>query len=106
MGAHPILIQKTNGDSLDAEIWNKFKSGDKRALSYIYSRYFEKLYNYGSRITDDFGLVEDSIQDLFVEFWNNREEIADVRNIKSYFYKSLRRKIIYKLSISNKQKLS
>jgi RNA polymerase sigma factor (sigma-70 family) len=50
--------------------------------------------------------VEDCIQDLFVEFWNKREEMSDVQNIRFYFYKSLRRKIIYKLSISNKQKLS
>src|SRR5215210_4417778 len=105
MGAQPILHQNSN-DTLDSEIWIRFKSGDKKALSYIYTRYFEKLYNYGSRITKDFGLTEDSIQDLFVEFWNKREEMSDVKNIRFYLYKSLRRKIIYKLSVINKQKLS
>jgi RNA polymerase sigma factor (sigma-70 family) len=106
MGAHPISLPKPGVDTLESETWTKFKSGDKRALGYIYTRYFDKLYNYGSRITDDFGLVEDSIQDLFVEFWNKREEMSDVKNIKFYLYKSLRRKIIYKLSLINKQKPS
>jgi RNA polymerase sigma factor (sigma-70 family) len=107
MGAHPIIhLQHTNVQALDSEIWNRFKSGDKKALSQIYTRYFDKLYNYGSRITNDSGLTEDCIQDLFVEFWNKREGISDVKNIKFYLYKSLRRKIIYKLSILDKQKLS
>lgn len=107
MGAHPIIhLQHTNAQALDSEIWNRFKSGDKKALSQIYTRYFDKLYNYGSRITNDSGLTEDCIQDLFVEFWNKREGMSDVRNIKFYLYKSLRRKIIYKLSILDKQKLS
>jgi RNA polymerase sigma factor (sigma-70 family) len=106
MGAYPIFNENSNVDPLDSEIWTRFKSGDKKALSYIYTRYFNKLYNYGSRITKDAGLTEDSIQDLFVEFWKKREDMSDVKNIKSYLYQSLRRKIIYKLSVINKQKVS
>jgi RNA polymerase sigma factor (sigma-70 family) len=106
MGALPIHHQQTNVQALDSEIWARFKSGDKKALSHIYTRYFDKLYNYGSRITNDSGLTEDCIQDLFVEFWNKREGLSDVRNIKFYLYKSLRRKIIYKLSSLHKQQLS
>jgi RNA polymerase sigma factor (sigma-70 family) len=106
MGAYPISHHRSNPDTLDSGIWTRFKSGDKKALSQIYTRYFERLYNYGSRITSDAGLAEDSIQDLFVEFWNNRETISEVKNIKSYLYTSLRRKIIYKASLINKQKLS
>lgn len=105
MGVQPIL-QAANADALDSEIWTKFKSGDKKALSHIYTRYFDKLYNYGSRITRDSGLTEDSIQDLFVEFWNKRESMVEVKNIKSYLYTSLRRKIIYKLSLISKQRPS
>ena len=83
----------------DAKIWLDLKSGDKSALSYVYTKFFDSLYSYGSRITPDAGLTEDSIQDLFVELWNKREGLSDVRNIKYYLFKSLRRKIIYKLSL-------
>lgn len=86
----------------EAEVWTSLKNGDKKSLSFLYTKYFNSLYNYGSRITTDLGLVEDSIQDLFIEFWNKRSELSDVRNIKYYLYKSLRRKIIYKLSLKAK----
>src|SRR5688572_26092435 len=85
--------------SHDARIWLDLRSGEKSALSYIYTKFFDGLYNYGSRITPDAGLTEDSIQDLFVELWNKREGLNDVHNVKAYLFKSLRRKIIYKLSI-------
>ena len=85
--------------SHDAKTWLDLKAGDKSALSYLYTKFFDSLYNYGSRITPDAGLNEDSIQDLFVELWNKRESLNDVHNVKYYLFKSLRRKIIYKLSL-------
>jgi len=85
--------------SHDAKTWLDLKGGDKSALSYLYTKFFDSLYNYGSRITPDAGLNEDSIQDLFVELWNKRESLNDVHNVKYYLFKSLRRKIIYKLSL-------
>ena len=82
----------------EAEAWSAMKSGDKRALIFFYTRYFNKLYDYGTRITRDTALAEDCIQDLFTEFWSKREGLSEVNNIKYYLFKSLRRKIIYKLS--------
>ena len=93
------LAPDSNGMLYDAKIWLDLKSGDKSALSYLYTKFFDSLYSYGSRITSDAGLTEDSIQDLFVELWNKREGLSDVQNIKYYLFKSLRRKIIYKLSL-------
>ena len=81
----------------DIEIWNNLKAGDKKALSFIYTKYFDNLYNYGARIAADGALAEDCIQDLFIELWTKREALS-VRNIKYYLYKSLRRKIVYKLA--------
>jgi RNA polymerase sigma factor (sigma-70 family) len=83
----------------EAEIWSNLKAGDKNALSYFYTKYLKSLYNYGLKINADSGLVEDCIQDLFIGFWNSRTRLGDVTNVKSYLYKSLRTKILYKLSI-------
>jgi RNA polymerase sigma-70 factor (ECF subfamily) len=83
----------------EAEIWSNLKAGDKNALSYFYTKYLKSLYNYGLKINADSGLVEDCIQDLFIGFWNSRARLGDVTNVKSYFYKSLRTKILYRLSL-------
>lgn len=75
------------------------KKEDKKPLSFFYTKYFDNLYNYGTKITKDSGLIEDSIQDLFVELWSKRKDLSEVNNMKYYLFKSLRRKIIYKLSL-------
>ncbi len=87
----------------EIEIWSNLKAGDKKALSYIYTKYFNSLYNYGTRIARNAELAEDCIQELFIEFWNKREALSNVRNIKYYLYKSLRRKILYKLFLEARQ---
>ena len=45
-------------------------------------------------------MVEDCIQDLFVELWHKRERLNEVSNVKYYLFKSLRRKIILRLNES------
>ena len=70
-----------------------FKNGDKTAFEAIYRFYAGALLNYGYKIASDRALVEDSIQDLFYELWNNRSRIAEPNSIKYYLFKALRYKI-------------
>lgn len=90
----------------EAEAWIAMKSGDKRALSFFYTRYFNSLYNYGSRIARNNALTEDCIQDLFTELWSKHEGLSHVKNIKYYLFKSLRRKILYKISIESRLQIT
>ena len=83
-----------------ATLWNELRCGDRKALSHIYTHHFEKLYNYGSRITPDARMVEDCIQDLFTDLWHKREKLSEVNNVKYYLFKSLRRKVILRLKES------
>jgi RNA polymerase sigma factor (sigma-70 family) len=80
-------------------LWQDLLSGDKKALASIYTRYFDALYNYGIKISSDGAIVEDAIQDLFIEIWNRREGLnKEVKSIKHYLYTCLRRKIILKIN--------
>jgi RNA polymerase sigma factor (sigma-70 family) len=82
----------------ECEVWKDLLEGDKKALAHIYTKYFDKLYNYGSRISNDAVIVEDSIQDLFITIWNLRTGLNhNVKNIKQYLYTCLRRNILLKL---------
>jgi RNA polymerase sigma-70 factor (ECF subfamily) len=51
----------------DPELWNAFRQGDEQAFAQIYRNYVKVLYRYGLKITPDTSLIEDCIQDLFVE---------------------------------------
>ena len=86
----------------EVEAWLAMKSGDKRALSFFYTRYFNTLFNYGGRIARNNALTEDCIQDLFTELWSKHEGLSEVRNVKYYLFKCLRHKILYKLSLESR----
>ncbi|MDN5202128.1 RNA polymerase sigma factor [Fulvivirgaceae bacterium BMA10] len=80
-----------------SEIWDKIREGDHLAFTHIYNLYFYDLCRYGSRICGDRELIEDSIQDLFVEIWRSRKQHPQVHSLKYYLFKRLKRKIIKKL---------
>ncbi|MGS2765014.1 RNA polymerase sigma factor [Sinomicrobium sp. M5D2P9] len=87
----------TNSNEIsDTELWLKFQGGDQVAFEEIYAQNFARLYNYGLKLATDRDLVKDSIQDLFEELWDRREKLGKVKSIKSYLFKSIRRKILRK----------
>ncbi len=59
----------------------------------LYKSHIEILYRYGHKLTTDTQLVEDSIQDMFIELWNSRKRLSDTDSIKYYLFRILRRKI-------------
>lgn len=77
----------------EAEEWEKFRRGSRDAFRNIYRRFAGVLYNYGTRFTGDTGLVEDNIQDLFVDLWESRGRLGPTTSIKYYLFRALRRRI-------------
>jgi RNA polymerase sigma factor (sigma-70 family) len=100
--APPYLYKTgTSQEKIDSEVWKLFKQGDRKALDYVFEKYVRLLYAYGAKITRNTSLVEDSIQDLFVELWHRRTSISDVTSVKFYLLKSLRQKVVRNLARIN-----
>ena len=78
----------------DSQIWDEFRAGNESAFIHIYQNNFDKLYNYGLRITADEDLVKDTIQDLFIELRRKRSHLGKTDSIKFYLFKCIKRKII------------
>ena len=76
-----------------AELWLAFKKGDKGAFNNLTVTYYRTLHNYGTKLTKDHALVDDCIQELFLDMWRRKEFLGDTDNVKFYLLKSLRRKI-------------
>jgi len=81
----------------DFEIWRELKSGSEVALVFIYKKYFQTLYRYGSQFTKDRSLLKDTIQDLFIELIKRRSRLSDTSSIKYYLLKSVKINLISKL---------
>lgn len=84
-------------------LWQQLKLGQKQALEHIYRTHIQYLLEYGYRFTADQSLVEDCIQDLFIEIWKNRKGLGNTTAIRPYLLVSLRRKVIRKIQQTQKK---
>jgi len=80
--------------SSDTLIWDSFKNGDKAAFATLYYRYFGVLMHNCVRYSKDTRIIEDCIQDLFLEIWNNKMNLVTPASVKAYLLCSTQRKVI------------
>ncbi len=95
----PLLkMQHTNIANLkDSELWENFKNGEEVAFAQIFHAHYRAMLNYGKKLHKDSEFIEDCIQELFLELWKNRSNLAQVDHIKPYLLTAIRRKIIKQL---------
>jgi RNA polymerase sigma factor (sigma-70 family) len=83
--------------------WTRFKSGDQEAFAVFYNLYADILYRYGTKICPDTDTVKDSLQELFLELYLNREKVkVEPDNLKFYLLLALKRNLIRKLKAGRK----
>jgi RNA polymerase sigma factor (sigma-70 family) len=84
--------------------WNQFiLQGDLNALSRIYFFYYDLLFDYGMKHSSDMQLVEDAIQEVFLNLIKSRKKISEVRNLSGYLISSFRRQLF---AVVNRQRKS
>lgn len=81
----------------DTVLWDAYKQGDREAFSELFRKYYSPLYLYGHKIVQDPAILEDCIQELFLELWKSRNQVVVV-SVKAYLFKSLKYKIFRVLS--------
>jgi RNA polymerase sigma factor (sigma-70 family) len=87
---------------MDKEKWKNILEGDHAAYEQLYYEYFKKFYNYGKRFTPDTNLIEDSIQEVFLEIWSKREKILKIDAPNSYFFSAFRFILLEKMRQTNR----
>lgn len=75
---------------LNEKLWQEFLTGDKRSLALIFKAFYEKLYQYGVKLTGSESITEDSLQELFFKLWKNRDRLKKVDNLQAYLFISYR----------------
>ena len=79
----------------DQEVWLAFKEGNEAAYVFMYQKYFADLINYGRQFARNEQLIEDCVQDLFIDLKKSKENLTNKNtSIKFYLFKSLKRRII------------
>lgn len=91
-----ITVKMNDSESV---VWSKFKAGDRESFARIYQSYIGELLSYGYRVTSNRQLIKDSIQDVFLDLWQQRENLSDAASIKFYLFRALRNRILRNLSV-------
>lgn len=83
--------------------WESIKDGEISALRELFNQTNKSMLRYSYSITHDRFLAEEVVQDVFVNVWNNREQIEIKGSVKSYLYQAVHNLTINKLKqIKNK----
>lgn len=78
----------------DQELWLAIRNGDEKAYATLFERYHRVLYNYGCKLTKDTDLIEDAVQDVFIDIWRLRNNLtAEITSVKFYLFRAVRRRI-------------
>ncbi len=65
---------------------NLFKSGDANAFKTIYKQYYNLVAGLVREYINDATIVEEIVQDVFLELWKNRKKLSPQTNFRNYLY--------------------
>lgn len=83
-----------NNPGEEVLLWLQLKNGDREAFAALYRMYSISLIAYGLKLCPDRDILKDQIQELFVELWHSRENLAATDSVKFYLFRALRNKLI------------
>jgi len=66
--------------------------GDKGAFRFFFEKYYTDLCNFVNIYLNDPITTEDIVQDIYVYFWNKKENIRIETSVKSYLLKASKNK--------------
>lgn len=75
------------------ELWNQIRKGESKAYNELYELYADNMFSYGIKISGDKILVNEAIQDVFINLYNQRKNICTPDSIKVYLLMALRNNI-------------
>jgi len=78
-------------------LWKQYQQGNEEAFAQIFRQLYPPLFQFGMKMTPRTDLLEDCIQELFTELWQNKSR-TDVQSVKAYLLKSLKYKLLRALT--------
>lgn len=68
--------------------------GSMEALSSIYYIQFDILYDYGKKFTSDEYIIEDAIQNIFINLIKYKDSLKNVKNVRGYLMIAFRNELM------------
>ena len=80
-------------DISDSRLLNLMQRGDTDALGVLYVRYSAQVRNFAMGFLQNEGDADDVTHDVFVNLWQQRDEISDIESLKAYLFTMTRNAI-------------
>ncbi len=69
-------------------LFEKIKLGDEKAFEALFLHYYPHLCLYATQILKNSSAAEEIVQELFVRFWEKREETEIETSLKNYLFRA------------------
>lgn len=79
----------------------KIAMGDQKAFEQLYHLYYNRLCQFSFLFLHSKELSEEAVSDVFLNVWMKREQLSQVRNIRSYLYTAVHHQAIDYLRAKN-----
>ncbi|WP_126244967.1 RNA polymerase sigma factor [Chitinophaga rhizosphaerae] len=86
--------------------WEGVIAGDVPSHTALYNLYFDRLFNYGRKLTADESLIEDTIQETFVRLWADRQKLPPAAAWNGYIFRMFRNALFRHFRDAERHRLS
>lgn len=74
---------------------DEFRNGNEKAFTEIYYACVKDLYSYGHKLTPDLEILNDSLQEIFIDFYDRvKKSKIEIKNPRAYLFIALKNSII------------
>ncbi|MEI9959539.1 MAG: RNA polymerase sigma-70 factor [Ferruginibacter sp.] len=71
----------------EKDLLAQVSKGDELAFRELFNAYHGKLYTYILKITDSKETAEDTVSDVFLKLWSDKERLTQIQNLNAYLYR-------------------
>jgi RNA polymerase sigma factor (sigma-70 family) len=95
------MVISAFAEHTDSDLWLLLKQGEIKALEVLHARHYKVLFRFGLKLCSNKEITADCLQDLFFQLWKNRNTLKDVKSVRFYLIKWLKRDIVRAISGKN-----
>jgi len=78
----------------DQDIVHRLQKSDQSALKYLFDVYYKDLVAHAVRIVINRGIAEETVQDVFIGLWTNRNDFILKKTFHAYLFTAVRNRSI------------
>ena len=71
-------------DALERQLLNSVAAGDEEAIAELYERYFPRLFKFLYRLSHDYGLTEEIVNDVMLVVWRSADKFRGESKVSTW----------------------